>query len=541
MTVLGSTDLGDNLSSLNVDHDPTVVATDARTGSIIIFGSTHYVKLDDGLTTNVTPLAGSSSDVLTGNVVWVDSVNGNDGTGIRGRLSKPFLTIQAAINAAVAGDTVFVLPGTYVEQIVCKDDVSVLGIDRRRCVLSYSGALSVTIITMARRHLVTNFDLQLNPTAGVTTGILFPGLTNADSAIVRVNINANVTGDVTGASITGTAISTGTRAAIRECNMVGSGSGYGLHVNHGTGTGHTRFDASLFNSSVGARVEAGIAHFDKCTITGTIGLQTVAGTTTFLESNTTISAYDCSGTLTLNSFTFPRNNYNAIVDPTANDDSSDGYSQGSEWNNISTRAGWVCVSSVIGAADWDLILSPETSEQIPFPESRAGGNATRVAQTSYEGASFRVAKHMDAVNRLIVQVTAGTFTPIPTISIVIYQEKYGGSGVADRIAYFNFQPTATGVYTITPVNAIYNIQSGIIYVLFGRVSGTGGTATMRTYTTSTNDLINVNVPSGVHPATFTTAIAAATTPPSTFDPRATVGSAIESGLDVILNHRLLKV
>jgi hypothetical protein len=55
MAILGSTDLGDGRLYLTVDHDPTVVATDALAGSLIYSTSTStlYEKLDDGSTTNV--------------------------------------------------------------------------------------------------------------------------------------------------------------------------------------------------------------------------------------------------------------------------------------------------------------------------------------------------------------------------------------------------------------------------------------------------------------------------------------------------------
>lgn len=48
-----------------------------------------------------------------GKAVYVDSVNGNDGTGARGRVDLPFLTLTAAKTAAASGDTIVVGPGAY--------------------------------------------------------------------------------------------------------------------------------------------------------------------------------------------------------------------------------------------------------------------------------------------------------------------------------------------------------------------------------------------------------------------------------------------
>ena len=51
----------------------------------------------------------------TGNVIWVDAVNGNDASGTSGDPLHPFLTVGAALAVAVSGDEVAIYPGTYVE------------------------------------------------------------------------------------------------------------------------------------------------------------------------------------------------------------------------------------------------------------------------------------------------------------------------------------------------------------------------------------------------------------------------------------------
>ena len=57
--------------------------------------------------------AGGSSSVLTGNIAYVDAVNGNDGTAVLGDFSKPYLTVGAAITSATSGYTIVVRPGNY--------------------------------------------------------------------------------------------------------------------------------------------------------------------------------------------------------------------------------------------------------------------------------------------------------------------------------------------------------------------------------------------------------------------------------------------
>lgn len=64
--------------------------------------------------------------VPVGNAVFV-SKTGNDATALRGRFDSQFLTLAAALAVAVAGDTVYIFDGTYVEDIVVADGVDVKG------------------------------------------------------------------------------------------------------------------------------------------------------------------------------------------------------------------------------------------------------------------------------------------------------------------------------------------------------------------------------------------------------------------------------
>jgi hypothetical protein len=59
---------------------------------------------------------GGVSTIPFGNTLFVDAVNGNDSTALRGRQDKPFLGGKAAQNAAVSGDTIVILPGSYVDR-----------------------------------------------------------------------------------------------------------------------------------------------------------------------------------------------------------------------------------------------------------------------------------------------------------------------------------------------------------------------------------------------------------------------------------------
>lgn len=66
----------------------------------------------------------SAPATLVGNLVIVDSVNGNDATGVAGDLTKPFLTLLAAQTAATSGQTILVYPGSYTSSELGKDSVN---------------------------------------------------------------------------------------------------------------------------------------------------------------------------------------------------------------------------------------------------------------------------------------------------------------------------------------------------------------------------------------------------------------------------------
>lgn len=57
--------------------------------------------------------AGAISQIDTGDTLWVDAVFGDDATAQRQRQDLPFLTTEAARDAATTGDTIYVRPGSY--------------------------------------------------------------------------------------------------------------------------------------------------------------------------------------------------------------------------------------------------------------------------------------------------------------------------------------------------------------------------------------------------------------------------------------------
>jgi hypothetical protein len=131
-----------------------------------------------------------------GNVAVVDIVGGNDSTAsING---NPFLTIQGAINASVAGTTIWVMPGTYnlPAGITLKSNTSLRGISLQGVIIQMTGVVTdTTLITMGTSTRLEDVTLNLSSASDVNlTAIYFPGST-ATTAKVRVcliNVNSTV-------------------------------------------------------------------------------------------------------------------------------------------------------------------------------------------------------------------------------------------------------------------------------------------------------------------------------------------------------------
>lgn len=106
-----------------------------------------HLTLGTGLTitgTTIDSAGGGVASVLTGKTLWVDSVNGDDGTGVAGRLDKPFLTLAAAKAAAASGDTIYLGPGTYNEVNVGKNGVNLYFMSG--AIIAYTGSSNLGVI-----------------------------------------------------------------------------------------------------------------------------------------------------------------------------------------------------------------------------------------------------------------------------------------------------------------------------------------------------------------------------------------------------------
>ncbi len=114
-----------------------------------------------------------------------------------------YTTIQAAINAAHAGDTVVIGAGTYHENITLKDGVNVVGVDEANVVIDGSVATPATMTgTTIGGFTINNAD--------ATSMLLDMTHTTDLTDVVFNNINISLTSDFTGAVAIGNGQVSGT-------------------------------------------------------------------------------------------------------------------------------------------------------------------------------------------------------------------------------------------------------------------------------------------------------------------------------------------
>jgi hypothetical protein len=101
-----------------------------------------------------------SNAVLLGRSLFVSSTTGNDATALPDHVELAYQTIQAAITAATAGDTVFVYPGDYAG-FSMKPSVDVCGVDAE-----HSNGTGFTGSTRIHKVLVTGAITIDNATIG---------------------------------------------------------------------------------------------------------------------------------------------------------------------------------------------------------------------------------------------------------------------------------------------------------------------------------------------------------------------------------------
>jgi len=140
-----------------------------------------------GYTGPMGPTGPTSVNALPkfGNVLVVDSVNGNNSTASINGL--PYLTVNAAISAAVSGSTVWVMPGTYnlTNGITIPTGSCLRGLNTQTTIIQMANVTAdTTLITMGENTRVEDLTLNLTSAEHHTLkGIVFPGNSNVTAKL----------------------------------------------------------------------------------------------------------------------------------------------------------------------------------------------------------------------------------------------------------------------------------------------------------------------------------------------------------------------
>ena len=181
-----------------------------------------------------------------GNVLWVDSIHGNDSTAKPDRQEYPYLTIAAALNAApTSGSTVLVRPGVYEEEgLVVNGNVSLIGEGGWQVTTIGPSPASATTDIIELKQNAYIEGVSVNVPQGSFNGIFASNAAGTNSAY-NVTFYGNGTTGSTGVGMFksggGKLIGTGIRVeggGMQDCLKVDSGvlALEGIHVPQSSGS-----------------------------------------------------------------------------------------------------------------------------------------------------------------------------------------------------------------------------------------------------------------------------------------------------------------
>ena len=265
-------------ASVSIDETIVVTLTGSQTlTNKIITGSFSGSFFGDGSFITNAQVSGS-------NLLWVD-VSGSDASGTRERFDKPYASVGGALSSASAGDVVVVRPGTYEESITMVDGVSVVGMDRDRCILKKYGAGFAYAVTMADNCAFEHMSIDISASNGVS----FAGTTAGTSAIRHTRITA-VGGHSSGVTITGTPSPAENWITCDHVDIVGAGLSFAFY-NNSAGTVNLRdcFGYALIGLQVGS---TSTTRVQDCRFSGFTGIAiATASATVYADQSTRWSSF----------------------------------------------------------------------------------------------------------------------------------------------------------------------------------------------------------------------------------------------------------
>ena len=146
-----------------------------------------------GVTGPIGPTGPSGLTYHSSNVVFVDSIYGNDSSG-NISTGYPYATVNAGLTAMSSGQTMLISPGTYtISELVLIPNICIKGLSLQTVKLVYTTSSSNAMVTMADNTCLSELSISCNVTGstpGITvTGILFGGNTGNTSRLINCIID----------------------------------------------------------------------------------------------------------------------------------------------------------------------------------------------------------------------------------------------------------------------------------------------------------------------------------------------------------------
>jgi hypothetical protein len=164
------------------------------------------------------------------------------------------------------------------------------------------------------------------------------------------------------------------------------------------------------------------------------------------------------------------NKYDAAIDPTANDDSGDGYSVGSTWINVTDDNAFVCLDATAGAAVWEKISGlaahkADNATDSALGHIKIGAGGAIDANGVYVPTGFKVGvftRDMSLASGTQA-ITGVGFTPRAVLFLAGIQGAIGKTSIGFQVTnspgvLYDMNNNVAGTWGIQP-NAIF-CQSG---------------------------------------------------------------------------------
>lgn len=197
------------------------------------------------------------------------SKGGNDSSGQRNNMGRPFLTIAAALTASQAGDVIVLGAGTWTENVALLENRSIVGAGARASTID--GTLTLTAGATSVNNSITLAALRVTGAATINLAAKLAGdnLLNFNDAIFEQTLTLNrATNGKKEAYLDGVLVGSTLTSNFGKISAFGCEIAT-LSLTSGAGREHWRFKGcSVINATI---VSAqGNTRFTGCTITNTL-------------------------------------------------------------------------------------------------------------------------------------------------------------------------------------------------------------------------------------------------------------------------------